>query len=200
MGGVTFTGTALEIDRAPNELDSLAIEFTRHLDAHDIQHVYVAGYTAILAGRSRATEDIDVLLAPQSESTISQLVDRLTAADLWGPAMSLEDMYETLETGGRVWIARTDHVIPHLDVTFVADEFDRASLRNAIPARIGHAELPIGPLELAIAYKLHMGAQRDFEDALHLFSLFGETLSTDRLEHWVSALGVQNEYDRLRTA
>lgn len=33
-----------------------------------------------------------------------------------------------------------------------------------------------------------MGAHRDFEDALHLYSMFVETLCTDRLEHWIQVL------------
>ena len=68
----------------------------------------------------------------------------------------------------------------------VDNEFDRASLRTAISARIGEATLPIGPPELQIAYKLHLGTQKNIEDAVHLYTLFEPSLSTQRLERWVT--------------
>lgn len=45
-----------------------------------------------------------------------------------------------------------------------------------------------------------MTGDRDFEDALYLFSLFGETLSTEELERWVDELDVNEAYGRLRSA
>jgi len=85
-------------------------------------------------------------------------------------------------------------------VRFVRDEFDRASLDDAIQARIAGEKLPIGPLELQIAYKLHLGARYDVEDAVHLHALFEESLRESRLETWVRRLDVEEEYERLRRA
>ena len=58
----------------------------------------------------------------------------------------------------------------------VDDEFDRATFRTAISARIGEATLTIGPRELQIAYKLYLGTQKDIEDAVHLYTLFEQAL------------------------
>ena len=73
----------------------------------------------------------------------------------------------------------------------------RASLRDSVTAEIGDATVPVGPLELQIAYKLYLATQTDFEDALHLYTVFEESLRAARLEDWVRRLGVQEEYDRL---
>lgn len=202
MGGIELRDGILVVDRELNDLDDLALRFSTILDELDIDHVFVSGYVVILAGRSRATEDIDVLLERVDEETVSQLVDMLTDDGLWGPAMPLESMNEMLSEGGNIWVAREDEMIPHLEVKFVGDEFDRSSLENRITARISDAgeTLPIGPLELQIAYKLFLGAQKDFEDAIHLYTLFEESLSTPRLEHWVEKLDVAEDYDRLRRA
>lgn len=202
MGGIELRDGILVVDRELNDLDDLALRFSTILDELDIDHVFVSGYVVILAGRSRATEDIDVLLERVDEETVSQLVDGLTDDGLWGPAMPLESMNEMLSEGGNIWVARGDEMIPHLEVKFVGDEFDRSSLENRITARISDAgeTLPIGPLELQIAYKLFLGAQKDFEDAVHLYTLFEESLSTPRLEHWVEKLDVAEDYDRLKRA
>ena len=114
--------------------------------------------------------------------------------------MPLGLMYEMLDPGDNNWIAPTDQVTPHLEVKFARDEFDRASLENALTARIGTASIPIGPFELQIAYKLHLGAQKDIEDAVHLYTLFEESLSVARLEDWATRLDVVDEYERLKRA
>lgn len=93
-----------------------------------------------------------------------------------------------------------DQIRPHPEVKLTRDELDPASLEHSITARIGGETIPIGPIKLQIAYKLHLGAQRDVEDAVHLYTLFEESLSEPRLENWVSRLGVEEEYDRLKRA
>lgn len=198
MGGIELVDDTLVVDRAPNALDELAIRFTELLDELGIDHVYVSGYVAVLAGRSRATEDIDVLLERVDAATIESLVDRLDAAGFWGPAMPLDRMAELLEDN--IWVAVDGEMVPHLEVKYVDDRFDRASLADRLTAQIGGAELPVGPFELQIVYKLWLGTQTDFEDALHLYTLFEESLSIADLERWIDDLGVEEAYERLERA
>jgi hypothetical protein len=197
MAGVELRDGTLVVERDPNRLDDLAIAFSAILDEFDIDHVYVAGYVSILAGRARSTEDVDVLIERIDEATVDDLVAALQARDYWGPAMPLSSAAETLSHGDPLWVAPAEQVTPHLEVKTVSDEFDRASLTDAIPARIGDSTIPIGPLELQIAYKLSLGARTDMEDAAHLYSLFEKSLSVERLETWARRLNVVSEYERL---
>ena len=197
MGGIELRNGTLVVDREPNLLDELAIGFSRILDRVGIEHVYVAGYVSILAGRARSTQDVDVIIEEIDEATANELGAALADVGFWG-ALPLDSMYEMLENGDTVWIAPEDQVTPHLDVTFARDQFDRASLNNAISARIGNVTIPIGPLELQIAYKLYLGAEKDLEDAVHLHTIFEESLRVERLETWVTRLDVDAEYERLK--
>jgi len=200
MAGISLRDGELVVGREPNRLDDLAIGFSSLLDELGVGHVFVAGYVAILACRARSTEDINVIVEPLSAAETSTLVERLRERNYWGPAMPLDSMYENLEAGTNIWVAPDGEMTPHLEVKFPTDEFDRASLSNAIDARIGDETVPIGPLELGIAYKLYLGGQKDFEDAAHLYTLFGESLSTAELETWAERLSVTDRYDRLRNA
>jgi len=200
MGGIELRNGTLLVGREPNQLDELAIGFSEVLDQFDIAHVYVAGYVSILAGRARSTEDIDVLIEPIDEGTADELATTLDNAGFWGPAMPLASMYEMLDTGDNIWVAPDDRITPHLEVKFVRDEFDRASLTNAITARIGGETVPIGPIELQVAYKLFLGARKDIEDAVHLYTLFEGSLRMPRLEDWVTRLDVEDAYERLKHA
>ncbi|RKD85195.1 hypothetical protein [Halopiger aswanensis] len=197
MSGIEFHGDSLIVRREPNALDELAIDFSAVLSDLGIKHVFVAGYLAILTGRPRATDDIDVLIESLSKTEIETLVTKLRDVDYWGPAMPLDNMYGNLSEGTNIWVAPDGQTTPHLEVKFPTDEFDRASLSNSISAEIGGASIPIGPLELQIAYKLYLGGQKDLEDAAHLYTLFGETLRESRLEHWATELDVFDKYDRL---
>ena len=200
MSGVELTDRGLVVDREPNRLDELAIGFSETLSGLDIDHVFVAGYVAILAGRSRSTEDIDVFIERCSAERIDELVAELQREGYWGPAMPLSEMYGNLENETNIWVAPDGEMSPHLEVKFPSDEFDDASLENAIPAHIGDDRIPIGPLELQIAYKLSLGTRTDLEDAAHLYTLFGETLSRAQIEVWVERLDVEDRYERLTNA
>ena len=114
--------------------------------------------------------------------------------------MPLDDLHMMLSDGDNIWVAPDEQVIPHIEAKFVDDEADRASLDQAITARIGDSELPVGPLELQIPYKLYLGTRTDIEDASHLLALFEESLRTEELERWVQKLAVEDEYDRLRSS
>ena len=200
MSGIELRNGTLLVEREPNQLDELAIDFSKILDRFGIEHVYIAGYVSILAGRARSTEDIDILIEVIDEETAGELAETLDEEGFWGAAMPLTSMYEMLSNGDNIWVAPDDQVTPHLELKFARDEFDRASLENAIEARIADETIPIGPLELQVAYKLHLGAQKDIEDAIHLYILFEQSLSTARLKEWVTRLGVEDEYERLKRA
>lgn len=198
MGGVDLVDGTLVVDRAPNALDELAIDCSAILSSLDIEHAFVAGYVAILAGRPRATDDIDMIMSPESEQRIDQLVRAFREQDFWGPAAPLDQMYENLSHDANIWIARAGEQAPHLDATYPSNSYDRASLSGSIQATIGDEGIPIGPLELQIAYKLYLGSRTDVEDAAHLYTLFGEELTQTRLEYWVAKLGVTTEFNQLQ--
>lgn len=200
MGGIELRKDELIVSREPNELDELAIAFTAILDELGIEHVYVAGYVAVLTGRPRTTQDIDVLLERIDEAQADHLVERLAADGMWGPAMPLDHLYEMLSRGDDIWVAPAEQVIPHIEAKFVSDEADAEAIDHPVTARIAGEAVPIGPMELQIADKLYLGSPQDFEDAVHLYALFEESLRGAELERWVGKLGVDPELERLRAA
>jgi len=197
MSGIELEDDVLSVGREPTELDRLALDVSDVLSDLDVTHAAVAGYVAVLAGRSRATEDIDVIVEPLSESRAEAVADSLADAGFWGSAMPLSDLHGMLTGGSNIRVARDGAVVPNVELKYATDEFDRASIEHAITARIGGRSLPIGPLELQTAYKLRLDTRTDFEDAVHLYTMFEESLSIEALEEWVEKLGVETEYDRL---
>lgn len=194
-----FTEDGVVIDKPPNRLDRLVLEVGGILGDLGIRYSVVSGYVVVLFGRARATEDIDVLVERFDESVAERLANALRGAGYWGSAMPLDDLYPTLADELPIRIAEDGHRVPNVELKFATDEYDRASLRNTLTVRLPDGTLRVGSIELQIAYKLDMGAQRDYEDALYLHEVFGDRINREELERYVERLGVENEYDRLRS-
>jgi hypothetical protein len=193
----------LTLSRTLSELDRDVIEFTSVLDDEGIEYVIVSGYVAILTGRSRATEDIDVVLEPLSEAELEGLSDRLDEAGYWGMAMPLDKMAEMLGGGDRLRVAEDGEMYPNFEVWLASNDLEREALSTAITAAIGDHEVSISSIELQIAYKLRLAKGtgtregKDFEDALHLYLTFEDQFKTEQLEAYVEQLGVEEYYDGL---
>jgi len=192
-----FTDEGVVIDKPPSDLDRLILEVGDILDDVGIGYSVVSGYVAVLFGRSRATEDIDVITERFDEGTADELAKRLQEVGYWGSAMPLDDLHETLADDLPVRIAEEGHRVPNVELKFASDEDDRTSLDNAISVRLGGETLRVGSLEFQIAYKLDMGAQKDYEDALYLHEVTGQSLNRTALEEYVTKLGVEDEYEQL---
>ena len=193
-----FTDEGVVIDKPPSDLDRLMLEVGDVLDAVGIEYSVVSGYVAVLFGRSRATEDIDVITERFDEGTADELAKRLQEAGYWGSAMPLDDLHEMLADDLPARIAEEGHRVPNVELKFASDEYDRISLDNAISVRLGGETLRVGSLEFQIAYKLDMGAQKDYEDALYLHEVAEPSLNETALERYVTKLGVEDEYEQLR--
>lgn len=194
-----FTEEGVVIDKPLSRLDKLLVDVIDALEAVEVDYVVVSGYVAVLFGRSRATEDIDVLTERFDEETADRLEERLQSRGYWGSAMPLDDLFETLSDDLPIRIAEDGHRVPNVELKFVSDEYDRLSLTNTLQVTLSGTEITVGSLEFQIAYKLSMGAQKDFEDALYLYEVAGANLNTSALEEHVQKLGVEEEYDELRS-
>lgn len=190
----------IHLEKPPNQLDELILDVVEVFENLGIDYAVVSGYVAVLLGRSRGTEDIDVIVERFGEETADALVRELTEAAYWRAAMPLDDMYATLSDDLIVRVAEDGHRVPNVELKFAHDRYSRLSLRNTVDVNFNDGTIKIGSLELQIAYKLRMGAQKDFEDALYLWHLLDSTLNTDTLESYVEDLGVEEEYDELRSS
>lgn len=193
----------LSLSRVPSALDEAVMEFTAVLDSVGVEYVIVSGYVVILTGRSRATEDVFVILEPLTDDRVDELIDALTDHGYYGMAMPFDEVPAMLREGERVRIAEEGQLYPNFEVWFASNDVERVALEDALTAELDDHQLQISPIELQLAYKLQLAQRlgskqgKDFEDALHLYLTFGERLNTRALERYIDELGVQNYYDEL---
>lgn len=195
-----FDGDVLRIDKELSTLDEFVVDVCGIFDDLGIDYVVVSGYVAILTGRSRSTEDVDTVVERLTEEQAGRLTSRLEEAGYWGATVPLEDLHQELLDGMRVRIALEGRMTPNVELWFPKNEYDRRALDRPLEAHVSGHELNISPLEQRIAYKLFLGTERDFEDALHLYLVFEEQLDIDSLETYVTELEVSDRYAELRGA
>lgn len=191
---IEFKNSEIIFSKELSMLDNFVLNFTNLLINHKIKHVIVSGYVAILFGRNRLSEDIDILI---------QRIAFEKFQKLW---QELENSYECLNTGNpydayhryleahhAIRIARKGSFIPNIEVKFVKNDLDIFSLENRKKLKINDEILFISPLEIQIPYKLFLGSEKDIEDARFLFKLFKDKLNMALLNRFLTELKIPEE-------
>jgi hypothetical protein len=178
------------IEREPSWLDCLVMEFVRCLG---FNYVIVAGYVAILLGRTRTTDDVDVVVEAASGAEVAARVARCGFKPL-----TLESNLDYEFSHLSVRFYKPPAVLPNFEVKPPRSFYQRYALARRVAVSIAGDVLYVSPLELQIAYKLWLGSDKDFEDAVFLYAFAKSKgiLNQEELEAWARRLGVSLE--RLR--
>ena len=175
-------------------LDKFVFAFCKILEKEVVKYVVVSGYVAIVFGRSRNTEDIDILVKKIDFDKFEKLWRVLSKKYECMNTSNAKDAYfEYLNKKTGIRFYEKGKFIPNFEFKFLKDEKDVYSLENAIRLQINKESIFISPLELQIAYKLALGSLRDIEDARFLFKLFNKHVDKEELKVWIHKLGVSKK-------
>ena len=175
----------IKLGRIQSNLDEFVLDFVKILGKHT-NYVIVSGYVAILFGRSRTTEDIDIIIPKITRKKFSGLFKDATKAGFWFLNSSKEgDLYELLESKSSIRAAINGQTIPNIEIKFSKTFIDNASLSSRLTVKIGNEKLFISPLELQIAYKEKvLKSFKDIEDAKHLRIVFDKNLNKEEIDFY----------------
>ena len=183
--------------RKLSNLDSFVLDFIRLLEKY-ADYVIISGYVAILLGRSRATEDIDMIIPRLSKDKLKEIwEDALKSGFICVNSTKFEDAFELLQEHA-IRFSREKRFVPNIELKMVKNDLDVYSLENRLKVMIQKDLFYISPLELQIAYKLFLGTEKDFEDAKHLYELFKEKLNKEELLKFIKALEVEKEFEIIK--
>ena len=174
-------------------LDRFVLDFIRILK-QETQYVIVSGYVAILFGRSRGTEDVDILIPYLEKPSFSRLYRALIDGGYeFLNAEDADGLFDMLNKRMGIRVARKEQFIPNIELKYVKDEVDRIVLRDRVEVNLPSADVYISPVEIQIAYKLFLGSQKDIEDALFLWEIFREDLDRANLKKQMESFGVRGD-------
>jgi len=167
-----------------NNLDKLVIAFISILKNYS-EYVIVSGYVSILFGRSRISEDIDILIPKMNLEKFSRLYNNLKEKFWCINVDDKDELFDMLEKGHSIRFARKDKVIPNMEIRFIKNIIDNEALKERIKIEIGKNTLFVSPIELQIAYKERvLGSPKDNEDALHLREVFKDSIKKEKIKYY----------------
>ncbi len=186
-------GTLLIIGKVVTKLDQFVATVADIINQYT-SYVIVSGYVAILFGRARGTEDIDLLINHMDKDTFSSLFLDLSAQGFYFlNSDNINEIYSMLCDGLAVRIAKEGMVIPNIEVKFLKDDFDHYAINRRKTVTFGDIRFFISLIELQIPYKLYLGSDKDIEDAMYLWVVFKDGLDNNLLRSFMECLHVNGE-------
>ncbi len=182
LGTMRFTSSGIELDRELSDLDRFALDFIKILQRHT-SYVLVSGYVAILLGRARASEDVDVIISRLPPTATTALHADLVAGGFESLTADAREFGTYLSDGIPVRFARKGTVIPNAEVKQAKNRFDDLALTDAMTMKLPVGSLRISPLELQIAFKeAVLKSPKDIEDSQHLRAIATGHLEEKRIQ------------------
>lgn len=182
----------IKLDKVMNELDKLVLRFVKILEKHT-DYVIVSGYVAILFGRSRATEDIDIFIKELNKERFNMLYNDLKKHGYWClNTEDADDIYDYLINGSAVRFAMKNETIPNFEVKFAKKRLSIEALKDILTVITKLGKIKVSSIERQIAFKrYYLKTDKDIEDAEHMESLFREHIDTKKVDYY--KIRIQNE-------
>jgi hypothetical protein len=179
MRGYTLEDGVIVLHRTLTELDRFVQEFLKILIQHT-DYLVVSGYVSIATGRTRGTEDVDILVPRQGREAFRRLFQDLREHGFWC-LQGESDVYGYIDKLHSVRFARKDELFPNIELIPFVGGTKEYEFRRPQRLRFDGCELKIPPLEFEILYKeVALGSAKDMDDARHLRTLFKGILRKER--------------------
>lgn len=191
------------LDKELNNLDRFVVDFCSLLD----EYVIVSGYVSILLGRSRGTEDVDLLIPKMDYNDFKRLWDEIHKNGFECITHSNPDDAFAMLREHAIRFARLKNPTPNIEFKIIKTDLDKYSFENRVKVKIKGDVLFTSPLEMQIAYKLFLAADgtddelmsdKDIEDARHLYRIFKEKINKDELIVFINKLNVKKRLKWLK--
>jgi len=182
-----FEKERISFDKELNHLDVFVIDFCKTLYDLKIDFVVVSGYVSILFGRSKETEDVDLLIEETPFDVFKKLWTELSGNFECLNTLDCRGSFEYLKKANAVRFSRKGSFIPNIELKFQKTSIDRLTLNSAVEVVLNKKhKLRISPIETQIAYKLYLGSEKDIEDAKFLYELFFDNINHEKLAEVLS--------------
>ncbi len=168
-----------------NVLDNFTIDFCRVTERH-CRYIVVSGYVAIASGRSRATEDIDMITEKMSRDKFLEFHNDLdkNGFECMQTSIGEEIFDDYLAQGDNVRYTRKENKLypPEMDIHFAEDELDEWQLKEREKINFTGLDIWFSSVEFNIAFKEELlKDNKDMEDAMHLRAVFKEKISEEKI-------------------
>jgi len=164
-------------------LDTFAEDFVDVVEKHT-KYVIVSGFVAIAHGRSRGTEDVDIIIERiKKDAFIKMHNDLLLAGFECIQSEYPEVIYDDyLKDKTSVRYVRKGHFIPEMELKLAKDELDDYQIRTRKKLPLTGLELYFSSIEMNIAFKEELlRSEKDMDDSKHLRIIYSDVLDENEI-------------------
>lgn len=185
--GYEFENGVIIINRNLTKLDLFVKKFLDVLKKHS-DYLIVSGFVSIATGRTRGTEDVDILILKMKKEEFGKLFEELHKNNFWCyQGDEAGEVYPYVENMQNIRFAEKNKILPNIELVFI-DETKRTQyfeFKNPQKIKVEDFEFKIPPIEFEILYKeILLSGKKDFEDAKHLRTFFSDILHKDKFERF----------------
>lgn len=168
-------------------LDKFVEEFCKIIDNH-VKYIVCSGFVAISHGRSRGTEDIDMIIERISNEKFIELHKELMKGGfICMQSDNPKDIYSRyLDKGDSVRYVWDEegYFPPEMEIKFAKDELDLEQLRTRTKLPLTGLDIYFSSIEDNIAFKEEwLKSDKDMEDAKHLRIIYEDTLDENKINN-----------------
>ncbi len=171
------------MEKDKSVLDHFVQDFVRVLEKH-AKYIIVSGFVVIALGRSRGTEDIDIIMDKIPLSVFVALHNELVTVGFEClQSDNPNKIYtEYLNHNIAIRYARRGTFVPNMELKFIKDELDRYQITTRKKLPETGLDVYFSSVEMNIAFKEELlKSQKDIEDAKHLRIVYSDKLNEEEI-------------------
>lgn len=158
-----------------NVLDIFCEEFCAIVETY-CKYIVVSGFLAIASGRTRGTEDIDMIIEKIPLHVFQKLFWQLEKNSfVCMQSASPEEAYDYLKENLSLRFTKKDKPLPEMEVKFSKDLLDDYQLSHRVKLPLTGLNIWFSNVNINVAFKEELlKSKKDLEDARHLRIVFKE--------------------------
>jgi hypothetical protein len=166
-------------------LDEFVESFCKIIDKY-VRYFICSGFVAIAHGRTRGTEDIDMIIEKIPKKTFMDVHKSLVKNGfICVQSDDPDEIYNTyLEKGDSIRYVWNEEGFfpPEMEIKFAKDELDIEQLKLRIKLPLTKLDVYFSPIDYQIAFKEEwLRSDKDLEDAKHLRIIYEELINEEKI-------------------
>ena len=164
-------------------LDKFVEDFVRVIDKY-VKYIVVSGFVAIAHGRSRGTEDIDMIIERIPKEKFIELHNALVENNFeCMQSPNPEEIYDRYLTKNlSVRYTRNGEFLPEMEIKFAKDFLDEYQIKTRRKFLFTGLNIYFSSIETNIAFKEELlKSDKDLEDARHLRIIYKEDIDENEI-------------------
>lgn len=166
-----------------NTLNKFVSEFCSIVDRY-VKYIIVSGFVAIISGRARGTENIDMIIEKTDFLKFKQIHEDLVKNNfVCMQSDKPEVIYDYLSSNTCVRYTKKDKPLPEMEIKFIKDEIDSTQITNRIKLPLADQNIWFGSVNYNIAFKEeYLKSDKNLEDARHLRIVYKEIINETEIK------------------